>query len=487
MFLVPLIMFGCGISYLKNYCDNYLDERSKIIKIDDRVLLDSERLHHIVDSLSRRQNEIFGTKSFFLTEIADNRTRNGVATAYSNLAKISANSFEIIKNLSYSMQAQYNDDAAKLLVTVIDENSNYTITGHAKDEIPWLDSIINNSSDKQTIARAKYRLSMIYLFGLSSSLDGENFNLDLINLDLANKLQMEIIKDLDIKQSKVTDIQFAVNEKYANHLYVTITSILLHTDLDNRCNFIVVMDEENPILKKTQKKIINSLKNLKECDLSFINFPDNIIKNNTKIFNTKIFKAFPRLVMFKILSNYLFPNLDSIIVLDADILVQRDLYELQHQNLEGSVIAAAMDPLATMFKYKASYKNHDVCKSLPIHPFYINSGVIVWNLKALNKINNAKILSDAIVDPRCFACPEQDLINIAYINKIKNISTSWNFLPTFPKIKNSGTGHVQNNYYNRNFMPFIIHYMGPKPWEKFEDNRYTQLWWLYQNFCYSLK
>jgi lipopolysaccharide biosynthesis glycosyltransferase len=139
----------------------------------------------------------------------------------------------------------------------------------------------------------------------------------------------------------------------------------------------------------------------------------------------------------------LFPELDSIITLDVDIIVLRDLYSLQQSSLKSYLVAGAAEG--------QKVKDHSLCK----FPYeYINVGVMSQNLKLMREINGADIIlikyqkiksSESF---RCLILPEQDVLNISFKNKIKFVSKRWNYIPSLG--------------FNTKFMPFIIHYAGMK-------------------------
>jgi lipopolysaccharide biosynthesis glycosyltransferase len=144
----------------------------------------------------------------------------------------------------------------------------------------------------------------------------------------------------------------------------------------------------------------------------------------------------------------LFPKLDKILYLDADILVQGDLLELWETELENYYAAGTADLYIDMIDHKKEigFAKNDL---------YINAGVMLFNLTAIRQddVQN-KLLSAAKELSGKVKFQDQDIINIVFKNKIKAISDKFNF---------AGNNMLKDR--KRVKLAHILHYTGErKPW-----------------------
>ncbi len=371
-----------------------------------------------------------------LKTICKSITEDGIshlelAEAYNCLAQIDLlNNDEIsiysaIKNTSYALMSFEDPKYSKNLANII-TNGFAVEFPNGPDELENLTQL-SKSTISAIRARALYRMSLIYQSDLKH-----------INLSLAAKLQNQVLELIKFKKRKNIDVAFALNDKYINYAKTTIASILLSSDLDSDYNFYIIMDPKEIITAELQEELKN-LQYLRPYKIEFKAFPTGIVPENSIFTQIK-----PQLLLFKTLSEKLFSNLSSIILLDVDILVQRDLYNLQNQeDLSKFVLAGVL----------SDQKLGETECNFPYT--YINGGVLVQNLAMMKKINNTQAVlakfTDLYTNNRsCIAQAEQDLINLLYSDQIKHISNRWNYIPVYDT--------------STKLMPFIIHYAGAKPW-----------------------
>jgi lipopolysaccharide biosynthesis glycosyltransferase len=350
-----------------------------------------------------------------------------LAEAYNCLAQVDDDVYTAIKNTSYALESFYDDKYVQNLIKLIDNDPN----------------------------RAMYRKSLVHLLGRESSLEPVNYD-----LEASAALQKQI--SVDFNPRKTIDVAFVLNDKYVDYAKTTIASILLNADLNSDYNFYIVMDPTDPISAQSQAEL-KAMSKLRPYKIEFREFPLTIIPDE-EVFN----KITPKLFIFKALLENVFPDLDSLIVLDVDILVQRDLYTLQHQpNFNKFILAGALS---------AQRLGETNCNFLYT---YVNSGVLVYNLEMMRKTNNTQNILETFRDlgslsSQCIAQPEQDALNILYSDQILHMSKRWNYIPAYPS--------------NTKCMPFITHYAGVKPWAdryKYSPPAHIKLYQYYWNFANS--
>ena len=148
--------------------------------------------------------------------------------------------------------------------------------------------------------------------------------------------------------------------------------------------------------------------------------------------------------VYRLFAPYILPC-DKVIYLDSDLIVLDDIAELW--SYEPEYITGAPDP---MYKYQAK-KNH-------LKHLYINSGVMVLNLKNLRKLNYMERIENTQNGVYNLSLLDQDIINIAFGDVIEHLPPEWNVYAKIYPETTYAMIEARNN-------PSIIHWCGhEKPW-----------------------
>ncbi len=477
-FLSLVIFTLCVISFILIMTGKDMIKNSRIIfQVSDYLnfqisnnLAFENTMAEIITKLSKDKEISPKTESQIQKKLCTYKIEYGidavqVSDAYLCLAKLdieASNSLYAIKNTSYSIDLYTNIENSNYLKNLIIGNDKEEVSEvlqrksitlsdwdnkNITQEIEILNEIAK-SQNKNLSARANYRLSLIYSLGRTNSEADRN-----IDITKAFDHQKIASNQINVSQPKNTDIALVINDKYAQYAATTITSILLNSDLDNHYNFYVIYDNKDPILPETQKKLA-SISKIKDFDIKFIEFPENLIEENKELLeHLPKNKRYPRLVFFRILLGKLLPNLDKILVTDVDILVYRDLHDLTNTKLDGYLIGAVVDPHNIVNGMLARKSN---CEGLP--PEYFNVGVMLQNLKLMREED---IYSKFLRTNKKFVCdntfPEQDNLNITAAKRALFLSPRWNMIPIIDSF---------DGIYPNGFMPFIIHHANKKPYDK---------------------
>ena len=150
----------------------------------------------------------------------------------------------------------------------------------------------------------------------------------------------------------------------------------------------------------------------------------------------------------RLLSQYVLPKkLDRILYIDIDTICNNSLKELYYMDFEGSFYCGVVEE-----EISPEYKKE---RNINEDRDYINSGVLLINLKELRKKVKREDIFDFIIKNKdIYDYPDQDVINMFYGDKIKYIK-DYRF----------------NNiiFYKRKFSKDIVifHYAGSnnKPWQ----------------------
>lgn len=250
------------------------------------------------------------------------------------------------------------------------------------------------------------------------------------------------------------NVLVTINKQYVKQLNILLNSI---QKSNKGKNFDIYI-----LHKNLSKKEIDKI----EKGLDLEKFHINDIKiNETEINTLPVYEErYPVEIYFRIFAAKYLPNdMERVLYLDADTLVINELDELYNMDFEGNYFIAA-----THIK-KVMHKFNEIRLGLEEENPYINTGVLLMNLKELRKIEIEKEVIDFIKKNRKkLILPDQDIISTIYGSKIKLIDAlKYNL------------GDRTLNYYNLNNPKdkigliwiykntIIIHYFGRnKPWNK---------------------
>lgn len=260
------------------------------------------------------------------------------------------------------------------------------------------------------------------------------------------------------------NIFFCVNNTYAEHLLVTIISIL-ENNLEQNIVFHVLSsdfsDESKMMLENTLKKYRNF--EIKYIAVNKKYFIDSNLKNNIEYISLETY--------YRYIIADIAPNLNKALYLDADLIVNGNLYELYNVDLENNYCAGVKDKFIEETDYK-----HKLGMSL--NEIYINAGVMLLNLGKLRKDHmSIKLLNNTIKLAEQIEYQDQDIINITFRERIKEVDSKYNFASSNvirekQKIKEA----------------IIIHYTGPiKPWNNNCKHKLRKLWKKYYNIMLVLQ
>jgi len=187
------------------------------------------------------------------------------------------------------------------------------------------------------------------------------------------------------------------------------------------------------------------------------------------------------------------PELDSIIYLDGDVLVRRDLSDLAKVEMGDAPIAAVVDrayqlspravarPVDTSPAYDAQRCIAEITGLARSGPGeYINSGVLRMNLAALrNEGFGAR--SELILAKwnKLLRYRDQDVFNIALQGRIRHLDPAWNalvgvMLKSPRRIPSDLRDEIEAERWN----PAIVHFAGSrKPWLTAKPLPFAGAWW----------
>lgn len=152
------------------------------------------------------------------------------------------------------------------------------------------------------------------------------------------------------------------------------------------------------------------------------------------------FRHVSKACFLRLLIPKLFPNLDRALYVDCDTLCLGDISDLYNSDFENNYLMACRG-----IKFSDTQ-----AKQLDI-PYYINSGVLMFNIPLMNNENYFEQIKDkwrgAIGKQEPFSADET-IINWCFYDKIKLVNEKWNYC-------------YNRDYGDRTIKePLILHFVG---------------------------
>lgn len=228
-------------------------------------------------------------------------------------------------------------------------------------------------------------------------------------------------------------IASSCDEKFLPHFCAMIYSANVQ---NKNCIFYLFAHNisQESIKKTTKWSETNNLK------LVFIDATDFIIET---IANTKK-DLYPIASYIRIVMPTHLPNLSKLLYIDSDCIINQDLTELWNINITNHIIAGVLDSKPTATDILAISENSD---------FYINSGVLLFNLNTWRDEDLSNKCIDFLKKSSNLNTPDQTAINFVTKNRKLIINKKFNISPS------------QILYGKARVNPVIIHFMAKeKPW-----------------------
>ena len=255
------------------------------------------------------------------------------------------------------------------------------------------------------------------------------------------------------------NILVAFNDGYVMPTKIMLKSVIANNDepIDIYCLY----DQ----LSKDSMESINSLQDHDNVRVYLIHV------DRTQFTYVPVHSHFSVECYFRLFAHrYIDEKIDRILWLDGDIIVNGSLQEFYYQEFGNKCFIAVEEE--TLGR---NQKKHEAL-NIPNDVIYVNSGVLLMNLKEMRqRLNDEKIIQYIKENQQLLEWVDQDVYNGLLYNEIKVIERDYTYnCPAWKinngnKKENGGGGQVR-----------VIHYSGKrKPWKKGYDDEGFDLYWKY--------
>ncbi len=267
---------------------------------------------------------------------------------------------------------------------------------------------------------------------------------------------------VSVAKENTIEIAMATDNNYAYPTMVAMTSILESKNDTTKVNFHVMLSSD---FDSANKEKIKSLeKTYSGCAVDIIDMKPVQAEAKTSGHITK--SAYFRLSLASLLQ-----DLDKVLYLDTDLIAVKDISDLYSTNIDN---------------YYVGGMNHGGLKNINKNFFglgrreiYINSGVLLMNLKKMREDNIEEKFNQFMIEhqnDKEWRQHDQDVINAVCYGNIAILPLKYNAMQQ--DACQEGLRHWYSDTYEESYQnPAIIHYSSPdKPWN-LTNLKNADLWW----------
>lgn len=259
------------------------------------------------------------------------------------------------------------------------------------------------------------------------------------------------------------NVGYQFNEKYAPYAAASIASLLENNRDAEEINVYILgenlaeesIDKLSLYIEQNQRKVYF--------------FDTRNIVEQMKSWGMPTYRGSYAANMRLFFAEFVDVTITRMLYLDADTIVNGSLKNLMDIDLQGNVVAMAVDSLGGFHKADIGLEESDS---------YYNSGVILFDMDAWRKGKITEKIVDHILHRRAqYPSPDQDLLNIVCKDRILKLMPQYNFQPIHQafSVQSYFRNYSSKGYYTREEIevaiehPVIYHFLrfvGEFPWNK---------------------
>lgn len=259
-------------------------------------------------------------------------------------------------------------------------------------------------------------------------------------------------------KEKCIPVFFTIDDAYAPFLATSLVSLIENASREYEYKLIV-------LYQKLSGENQGKLKRLEQpgFHISFVPVKKKLQMITDQLSNRLRCDYFTLTIYFRLFIPSMFPEYDKGIYLDSDTVITGDLSELYRVELGNNLLAAALDNSIADIPELVRYTDEAVGVGIEN---YINSGILVMNLKELRKVRLEERFLELFHRYHFDTiAPDQDYLNAMCYGRILYLDESWDVMPV------QGRKAFER--------PNLIHYnLFQKPW-CYDGVPYEDYFWQY--------
>ena len=226
-----------------------------------------------------------------------------------------------------------------------------------------------------------------------------------------------------VKKKKVVPVFLTITDDYAKYAAACINSLMRHVNPERSYRVIVMHDKLSLRNRVRLRNLVT-----KNCAIEFHKMKYNLYMRvilkycSTKTGSGDFYSS--AVYLYRTFIARLFPQYDKAVYVDADTILVGDVGELYDVDLGENVMAARVDPKVQAVPEFAKYVEKAV--GVPAKE-YVNSGVLVMDLKKLRKLHYITRMTDLMKEfDASLVAPDQDYLNVILKGRILHLPAVWN-------------------------------------------------------------
>ena len=229
------------------------------------------------------------------------------------------------------------------------------------------------------------------------------------------------------EHTRIVPIFLTINSAYAPYAAAAIHSLIQHCNPERYYRVIILHDGLNLANRLRLRGLVTN-----NVALQFKKMTHSLYLRAMVAYFTRMRKGagdfFSSAVYcYRAFIPTMFPLYEKAVYIDSDTILRGDIGELFDTELGENVVAATVDPKVTTIAEFRDYVDNAV--GVP-HDEYVNSGVLVMNLKKMRKMHCLGKMIDIMQEYDAdFIAPDQDYLNIILRGKIAHLDYNWNAEP----------------------------------------------------------
>ncbi len=228
------------------------------------------------------------------------------------------------------------------------------------------------------------------------------------------------------KKANVVPVFLTITNDYAKYAAGAISSLMKHSNPKRYYRVIVMYDRLSIPNRWRLRNMVT-----RNCAIEFHKMKYNLYMQiivrycATKTGSADFFSS--AVYYYRSFIARLFLQYEKAIYIDSDTILMDDIGKLFDIDLGDKVIAARVDPKVAMVPEFVRY----VEKALDVPAKeYVNSGVLLMDLKKLRKLHYITKMTDLIKEYNAdLVAPDQDYLNVILKGQIMHLDKSWNLQP----------------------------------------------------------
>jgi lipopolysaccharide biosynthesis glycosyltransferase len=242
-------------------------------------------------------------------------------------------------------------------------------------------------------------------------------------------------------------VVFSSDERYAPHMGVAMTSILLNSRKSDELSFHVLSDSISP---ESIRRLL-SLRDIRDFQLQILDVDQAVKKAISRINTISTDTRITEACYYRLLVGSVFPELEKVLYLDCDLVVLGSLNDIWETDLSDHTLAAVEEIMDPPLHRDAFLKISR----------YFNSGVLLFNLLRWR---------DLEYERKCLAVPDDLLGKIGHHDQsilnylfregdVRYLDARFNYMISFKEQFAPSLDPML-----KGIQPLIVHYAGAKPW-----------------------